>query len=207
MTLAQVLTYTLIAEVFAEQLACKTQLHMALWEGTIAVRMLQPMSLVGQFGADMAGRWCFGLLFFSLPLLIAAPLLGVDAAPAGVGAALAFGLSMLLAISVGLAIEFIFGGLVVALEESVWLINQVRDAVTVLLSGALLPLALLPWGLGNVFDWLPFASMASAPLRIYTGTGPTAPLLLAQCGWSVVLWPVAHWLWRRYRERLVGYGG
>ena len=36
MTLGAVLTYTLIAEVFGEQLTCRTQLDVALWEGTVA---------------------------------------------------------------------------------------------------------------------------------------------------------------------------
>jgi ABC-type uncharacterized transport system permease subunit len=83
---------------------------------------------------------------------------------------------------------------------------MLRGAILGVLSGALLPLAILPWGLGKVFDWLPFASMASAPLRIYTGTG-SWPVLLLQAGWAVVLWLVAAWLWRACRERLVGYGG
>jgi ABC-type uncharacterized transport system permease subunit len=116
-------------------------------------------------------------------------------------------LSLILAISVGLALEFIFGALVVALEQGVWVVSQVRVALTTILSGSLLPLALLPWGLGAVFGWLPFAAMASAPLRIYTGTGDPLPLLLVQAGWSAVLWPLAHWMWQANREKLVGYGG
>lgn len=202
-----VLTYTLFSEIFAEQLTCRTQLDMALWEGTVAVRLLQPNSLVAHVAAEMVGRWLPGLALFSLPLLLAAPLLGVNAAPAGSGAALLAALSLALAIAVGLALEFIFGGLVVALQENVWLISRIRGALLTLLSGALVPLALLPWGLGDVFQWLPFASMASAPLRIYTGTGPVATLLLTQAAWCAILWPAAGALWRRYRERLVGYGG
>ncbi|HOG46554.1 MAG TPA: ABC-2 family transporter protein, partial [Anaerolineae bacterium] len=82
-----------------------------------------------------------------------------------------------------------------------------RSAVTVLLTGAMVPLALLPWGIGDVFSWLPFAAMASAPLRIYTGTGPALALLAMQAAWSLVLWPLAHRLWQANRERLVCYGG
>lgn len=206
-TLASVLTYTLIAEVFAEQVTVRTRLDEALWEGSIATRMLQPMSMVGQFASDMCGQWSVGLCLFSLPLLVLAPLFGVDARPASPQAGGLFVLSLLLAVSVGLAVEFIFGGMVVALQENVWVISRVRNAVVTLLSGSLLPLALLPWGLGGVFAWLPFASMASAPLQIYTGTGEAARLLLVQVGWSLMLWPLARWLWVRHRERLVGYGG
>jgi ABC-2 type transport system permease protein len=207
MTLGTVLTYTFIAEVFGEQLTCRTQLDVALWEGTVATRFLQPMGLVGQFASDMCGRWLIGLGLFSLPLLLCAPLLGVNPLPASPGAAALFVPSLALAVSVGLALEFIFGGLVVASEQGVWVISRVRDAITTLLSGSLLPLALLPWGIGNVFAWLPFASMASAPLKIYTGTGDPLWLLPVQAGWSAVLWPAALWLWRANREKLVAYGG
>src|SRR5438270_1273577 len=36
MTIGSVLTYTLIAEVFGEQLACQTGIDEAIWDGTIA---------------------------------------------------------------------------------------------------------------------------------------------------------------------------
>src|SRR4029078_56355 len=77
LTLDVVLTYTLIAEVFAEQLTPRTDLTNALWDGSGAPAMLQPISLFGQFSAEMFGRWLFGLGIFSVPLLLVAPLLGV----------------------------------------------------------------------------------------------------------------------------------
>ncbi len=97
--------------------------------------------------------------------------------------------------------------LAIRLNAGVWVVSYFRDAVGALLSGALLPLALMPWGLGRVFAWLPFASMASAPLRIYTGTGPAVALLLGQLFWAVVLWPLAAYAWSRSRERMVSMGG
>ena len=207
MTLASVLTYTLIAEVFASQLSPRTELDTAFWNGAIASRMLQPIGIFGQFSAEVFGRWLFEFGVFSVPLLLLAPLLGVNPLPAGAGAAGLFVLSLALAISVGLAIEFVFGGLLVILQLPHWAVSQVRSAVTTLLSGAIVPLALLPQGVGAIFAWLPFASMASAPLKIYTGTGEPIGLLALQAGWSIALWPLAHWLWRASRERMVAYGG
>jgi ABC-2 type transport system permease protein len=207
MTLEAVLTYTLIAEVFAGQLSPRTELDMALWNGSIVGRMTQPLNMFGQFTAELFGRWLFEFGVFSLPLLLCAPLLGVDPRPASLGAAGLFLVSLALAISVGLAIEFVFGGLLVLLALPLWAVGQMRSAITTLLSGALVPLALLPPGVGAVFAWLPFAAMASAPLRIYTGTGDPLELLALQAGWSLLLWPLAHWLWRAGRERMVAYGG
>jgi ABC-type uncharacterized transport system permease subunit len=207
MTLGAVLTYTLIAEVFHDQLACRTALPNEFWEGTITTRLLQPLGIVAHFVADMCGRWAVALALFSAPLLLVAPLLGVDPRPASTMAGVLFVPSVALAVAVGLALEFFFLALTLALEQPVWLIERLRTAITAVLSGAVLPLALLPWGLGGVFAWLPFASMAAAPLQIYTGTGAPLTLLLIQAGWAVVLWPLALWLWRANRERLVGYGG
>lgn len=207
MTLGAVLTYTLISETFAEQLSGQTQLTTELWNGSIASRLLLPMSMVEHYAADMCGRWLVDFALFSCPLLVLSPLFGVNPLPASFAAGATFVLSLVLAISVGLALDFFFVGLAIALEQTIWIISRMRAAITTLLSGALIPLALLPWGLGNVFAWLPFASMASAPLRIYTGTGDPLPLLLVQAGWSIVLWPLTLWLWRANREKLVGYGG
>jgi ABC-2 type transport system permease protein len=207
LTMGAVLTYTLIAEVFGEQLACRAGIEDAFWEGTVVTRFLRPMGAVGQFASEMAGRWAFTFCTFSLPLLLLAPALGVNPAPASLASGALFVVSLALAVSIGLALEFLFAALMVALELSVWLIGNFRAAVGTLLSGALLPLALLPWGLGHVFAWLPFASMASAPLRIYTGTGSPPLLMAVQAGWALLLWPVAGWLWRANRERMVSHGG
>lgn len=207
MTLASVLTYTLIAEVFAEPLACRTELAFAFWDGSIATRYLRPFGLFAQFAAEAAGRWGVGLAAFSLPLLLLSPLFGVDPRPTGAVAAALFAVSLILAVFVGLALELIFAALAIGFEIEVYALYRLRAAITVLLSGAALPLALLPWGLGKVFEWLPFASMASAPLRLYTGTGSPIRLLAIQAGWVVILWPLAQWLWRLYRERMVSYGG
>ena len=205
--LATVLCYALLAEVFADQLYVRTTLADAFWQGTIAQHFLRPMALVPQFAAEMLGGWCVNLLFFSLPLLLAAPLLGVDPRPASAGAAALCAVSLCLGIAVGLAFEFITAALTVALEQPVWLVFYVRQAISVVLSGAVIPLALLPWELGRVLEWLPFASVAWAPLAIYTGMGDPPRLLALQLFWAAVLWPLAGWLWRANREKVVGYGG
>ncbi len=207
MSLPMVLTYTLIANVFASQLNPRTKLDSVLWNGSIVGNMLQPLNIFGQFIADMFGKWLFELCMFSLPLLLISPLLGVQPFPASVRAGLLFGLSLTLGIIVGLAIEFVFNTLLVVWQLPHWAMMQMRSALTTLLSGALLPLALLPPAFGQVFAWLPFASMASAPLQIYVGMGDATSLLLIQLFWAVLLWLLAIWLWRIGREHMVSYGG
>jgi ABC-2 type transport system permease protein len=140
------LTYTLIAEAFADPLNARTDLDTALWEGSIATRFLRPLGLFAQFVAETVGRWLFGFGVFSLPLLLLAPLLGVNPLPASIVHGLLFVPSLALAVSVGLALEFIFAAIIVRMESSVWAVNRMRAAVNTLLSGAIVPLPLLPWG-------------------------------------------------------------
>jgi len=206
-TLPSVLTYTLVAAAFADQLDVRTELGETIWSGTVVNRYLQPIGMVGLYAAEALGAWAFRFATFSLPLLVLSPLFGVDPWPASLTHGLLFLISLALGVTVGLAIEFIFGALLIAWAENIWAIWSLRDAIGALLSGALLPLALYPWGLGELFQWLPFAAMASSPLRIYTGTGQPATLLLSQVAWALVLWPFAQWFWRRNRERMAGLGG
>jgi ABC-2 type transport system permease protein len=207
MTLSTTLTYTLIQEVFAEQLLPRTNIEWALHDGGIVMRFLQPLDLVSQFMAHMVGGWVFGLAFFSLPLLLMAPWLGVNPAPVSVLAGALFLVSVIYTIAIGVAFDFIFAALLTHFEGSAYMVGRVRVAISLMLSGALVPLALLPWNLGAILQWLPFASLASAPLRIYTGTGDPRLLLALQVAWAVVLWVLARRLWQHYREQLVSYGG
>jgi len=207
MSLGEVLTYTLVAELFAEQFACRIGLEDSLWDGNVATRFARPMSLVEQFTSETVGKWAVGWVLCSIPLLLAAPLLGVDPWPASVAAGLLFAVSMVLSVSIGLALEFIMGALLVWFQLSPWSINRTRDAIAALVSGRVIPLALLPWGLGRAFEWLPFAAAVSAPLRIFIGAGDPLCLLAVQAAWAIGLWPVALWMWRANRQRLAGYGG
>lgn len=207
MDLPALLTYTLIAEVFGRQLTNRSTIDEALWEGSIAHRFLRPIGIYGQFIAEMVGDWIPGLLLFSLPLLLLAPWLGIDPLPASWPLMAWFGVSLVLAVAVGVAFDVIFAACMVYLENSVYAMQQIRNALTLLLSGAVIPLALFPWQLDHYLQWLPFAALASAPLRVYTGTGDPYLLIGLQAGWCVVLWPLAHALWCHNRERLVSHGG
>ncbi|HEU5315414.1 MAG TPA: ABC-2 family transporter protein [Chloroflexota bacterium] len=207
LSLGALLTYTLIAQVFAPQLDVTTRIEDAMWEGTLTGRFLQPMGLVANFTSELLGTWAMVFLTFSAPLLLLAPALGVDPRPASPLHGLLFVASLALAATLGVAVDFIFCGIAGAIGQNIWLIKYVRTGLMTILSGVLLPLQFLPWGLGDVFAWLPFASMASAPLRVYTGTGDAAWLIPLQAAWCVALWPVASWIWSANRERLAFHGG
>lgn len=202
-----VLAYALLGEVFAPQLNVLTPIQGSLWNGAIAGRFTWPMPLATQFAAEMIGDWAVPFLLVSVPLLVLSPVLGVDALPASGLRLGLFCVSLAAGIAVGLAIDMAYTVVTVRLGISVWLLDPLRGVVQALLSGAWVPLALLPFHLGAVFDWLPFAAAASAPLRIYVGTGDPLQLIALQGAWLIVLALVVREAWRRSREKVALYGG
>jgi ABC-2 type transport system permease protein len=207
MPLASVLTYTLLAEVFADLLAVRTGLWVAFWQGTIVGHFTRPMSVVAQFASVAAGSFALHFALFSVPLLAIAPWVGVELRPASAAAGALLPASLALAVAVGLALDFLFVGLGVALELPAFLFHSVRTAIAGVLGGSLVPLALYPAGIGAALEWLPFASLAWAPLAIYVGASAPGRLLALQVAWAAALWPLVLWLWRANREKLVAHGG
>lgn len=205
--LSALLTYTVVAEAFAHAIHLQTGLAQAFWDGSLVHSFLRPAGVVRQFAAESSGRAAFDFLLFSLPLLLGAACFGIRVLPTSFASALLFGASLVLSVAVGLAIEFIAGAIAMTSEQPIWLIENVRRTLSRSLSGAVLPLAILPFGLGDAFAWLPFAATAWAPLAIYTGMEDATRLIALQFAWAIVLWPLALGLWHWNREKVVAYGG
>ncbi len=205
--LSKLLTYTLISEIFAQQIACRTELETSFWNGSITTRFLRPLNIFTQFTWEMLGTWTVGFCFFSLPLFLCGPLLGVNPFPSDIYCGGMFLVSIILAVMVGLAIEYLFAASAIWLGCHPYIINRVRSALGALLSGAVIPLALFPWGLGRFLSWLPFAATGSIPLRIYTGDHDFLSLLSAQIFWAVLLWLFVNRFWESQREKMLLVGG
>jgi ABC-2 type transport system permease protein len=205
--LGAVLTYSLVAEVFSAQLNVRTPIGAALWNGTIATRFTWPMPLATQYAAEMVGDWALPMVLVSAPLLLLAPLLGVDPLPASAANLALFPVSLGLAMAIGIAIDMASTVLIARIDLGPWVLNAARAVVHAICSGAWVPLALLPFHLGSLFAWLPFASAASAPLRIYTGTGDPLPLLALQLAWVIALTVAVRVAWNVSREKVALYGG
>jgi|GEM_PF-148010 len=215
LSLDQLLTYTLLAAIFGEQLNVLTPATTAFWEGAIISRYMRPLPVLAQLMAETVGSWLPGLLLYSVPTLIIAASAGLNPgiaflANAGTGfpaRGLLFLISLLLAMALGFAMDFIFASLVIYVKNASYQAYQIRRAIVSLFSGALIPFTLLPWGMGRVFELLPFGSTASAPLLIFVGTGNPARLICLQIIWNLIFWAAALILFRRSEERLVSYGG
>ena len=203
MSLEQMLSYTFVGGLLADLLVVKTPASGWLSEGVLLKLYGRPISVLGQLTALTAGGWMPMLLLFSLPTALLAPLLGVRLLPASPY----FFVSLLLCISLGFAVDVLFACLSIKLRNMSWLVSRIRMAIVSLLSGTVIPIRLLPFGLAEAMQYQPFASLGGAPLSVFVGTGDARQILLLQMVWNVALWPIALFVFRKSQEGMVSYGG
>ena len=208
MTLDALLTYTLMASALRQQFEIVSPATSALWEGSIVGRYLRPVGVIASLVAETIGRWWIPVfLFYSLPLLLLAPFFGISPLPASAGSFFLFLPSLALSVIVGFSLDLMFAALAIRLKNGCWAAMMVREALSSLLSGAVIPFALFPGALGRFLALTPFGAIASAPLSIYLGAENALQLLALQLFWAAALALCARRIFRRSEERMVSYGG
>lgn len=203
MTSAQMLTYTYVSTLLTDMLTVKTPASGWLSEGVLLKLYGRPIPVLGQLVAITVGGWVPMLVLFTIPMIAVAPFVGVNILPASP----LFPLSLLLCISLGFAVDFLFACLSIKLRNMSWLIGRIRLAIVSLLSGTIIPIKLLPFGVGEALKYQPFASLGGAALSVFTGTADAENIVLIQLLWNLILWPVALLTLQKSQEGMVSYGG
>ena len=203
LTLNQVYVYTILSTVLAPMLDVRTPASGWLHDGSVLKLYLRPSALFAQLAAHTVGGWVLPLAVLSLPVTAAALLSGVNLVPASFW----FFPSLLLTVSLGFAVDYLFACLVIRLNNLEWIVHDMRQSLTALFSGSVIPFAALPWGLGRILALTPLGSLAGGPLSIYAGLADPGTVIAAQLFWNLLLWPLALWRFAANRERMVSYGG
>jgi ABC-2 type transport system permease protein len=203
LTLNQVCVYTILSTVLAPMLDVRTPASGWLHDGSLLGLYLRPRGLFAQLAAHTVGGWALPLAVLSLPVTGVALLCGVDLRPASFW----FLPSLALTVSLGFAVDYLFACLLIRLNNLEWVVHDMRQSLTALFSGSVIPFAALPWGLGRVLALTPLGALAGGPLSLYVGLADPVTILGAQLFWNAVLWPLALWRFSVMRERMVSYGG
>ncbi len=203
MTLEQLYAYTVLSTALSPLLNVYTPASGWLHDGAMLGLYQRPVGIFAQLAAHTVGGWGMRLCCLSLPVMVIAALCGIDLTPRS----LWFFLSLPLAVAEGFAVDFLFACLLIRLRNLEWCVHCLREALTALFTGSLIPFAALPWGLGELLQLSPLGTLAGAPLAIYTGLGDVSVLVPAQIFWNLILWPLALWCFRASQERMVSYGG
>ena len=183
-------------------------IHEKVREGTIALDLARPVGLIGQLVWRQIGLTAALVPFLAvaLPAALVVGGLQLPASPeAGalyaVSLALGYGVSVVIAILLGLVVFWTFE------SHGVFAIYQF---VNRFFAGALVPLWFFPDQLRSVAELLPFQTQAYLPLSIYVGraTGTDALRGIAvQAFWILALYLLTAALWRKAMRRVVVQGG
>ncbi|HEV2890536.1 MAG TPA: ABC-2 family transporter protein [Frankiaceae bacterium] len=176
---------------------------LAIGNGSIAVEMLRPASVLGVRVMTELGR--------SLPRLVVCLVAGsalalvTGGAPPSVAALALVPFALVLAIACNTVSMYAFAGAGFWLRDtrSAWFLYQ---KLVFLLGGMLLPLQVLPHALERAAHLMPFMAMAYVPARL--ASGHVEPeLLLVQAFWLVVLGLLATRVFAAGERRIATVGG
>jgi ABC-2 type transport system permease protein len=185
------------------------QINFETRQGTLAMRLLRPISPLWAYAAENLGAMPMRLLVAVPVALLSVFAIGREAVPQT-----AWGWPLLLvAIFGGWLITFLanvaIGTMVFYMESS----QKLMDVYLVLFfvfSGYMYPVELFPPALRAVADWLPFRYQIGFPVEVMTGAhglAETLTLLARQWGWILVLGTFSFSMWRRGVRRFAAYGG
>ena len=177
--------------------------------GDIAIDLVRPVDYQALRLSDSLGLFLAEVILINLPVYIICVLaFGIDppvSLEAAVGFLISLGGAFLIAFSVNYLISL----------TSFWTfellgIRFAQKALTEILAGTIIPLALFPGWLRTVALWLPLQGMAHVPLSIYVGSieGPDIWLEIAkQLCWATGMVLLTRLIWLRAIRSIVIQGG
>ena len=118
-------------------------------------------------------------------------------------------LSIILGIFINFYYSYIFG-LISFKITNMWGLSQIMQAITNLLSGALIPIAFFPKWAQSINSFLPFSSAIYTPSMIYLGKISGVDILFAlglQLFWAIVLMIISRKMWKVLIKGLTILGG
>lgn len=160
------------------------------------VSMLSNNFVYGLFAALLT--IIFALFFWKYLLFLSDPL---------------YWLFFLVSIILGFCLAFLFGTclcLTAFWVEDIGGLQRVQQLLITLLSGALVPLDLLPENLSKLFPWLPYRYMLSFQAEIYLQRLQVQEILAGVAGmvvWCLFFLGLCHLMWQMGIKRYTAYGG
>ncbi len=203
MSVAQLLSYTYVNVLLTDMMVVNT--YLTKWNYDIkSVEMFtRPLPVFGQVISRTVGGWMPMLILFSLPLFLAAPVLGIRILPVTLWVVPSLALSL----SLGFAFEFLFFCVTIRLRNAAWVTSVIRNAVASFFSGTVIPFQILPFGMDRWIRYQPFGSMGGAFLSLYVGSAGAMDVISIQIFWNIVMWTGAVIWFQKSRERMVSFGG
>jgi ABC-2 type transport system permease protein len=177
-------------------------------DGSIATDLLRPLDPQRYWLAHDLGRAPYHLLFRGLPPFILGALVFDLHYPSPLDA-LAFVVSLLLAVVISFGFRFIYNSV------AFWLLDfrgvvTLSTTIVVFFSGMAIPLRFMPHALRELCYALPFGSVIQTPVDVWLGKRAGAALvgvLALQAFWAIALLGMGRLVLRRATRKVVVQGG
>lgn len=177
--------------------------------GDVAVDLCRPYDFQAWWLAVHYGKAPFFFVFRGVPIFLLGALVFDLQTPPDVAVAVAFLVSVTLAVGVAGAYGFIVQ------SSAFWLLDvrgphQLAWITAMFFSGTYLPIVLFPTWLEAVARALPFASMMQLPVEVFLGhhrAGAVLAVLAVQAGWLLGLVALGRLVLARATHRVVVQGG
>jgi len=219
MTLRQAIDYVWLGQALLTLLPWSgdPEIGRMVRSGDVAYERLRPLDTYAFWYARAMARRTATPLLRAIPMVVTAgvllPVFGAAewglSAPAGMGAAALFMVSLVLVIALSSAVSTLGDVLTVATLSDRG-VNTLIGPLVIVFSGSLIPLPLFPEWLQPLLRFQPFAGLLDIPLRIYSGhlVGLSALEGLArQAVWVVLLIMLGRAFMARGMARLQAQGG
>ena len=215
LTLEQILAWAVASTLMDSLLAMRLDEELAsrIERGDIVFDLMRPTDLAAQLLGRSLGATAFiagsQVAPAAVVLALVAAAGGPMPGPAGAAALVGFAVSLLLAYVIKFALLFgtsMIGFWTMKMDTWTWLL----DIALAVLSGAFVPLWLLPDPVRFVVEWLPFGQIYHTPLSVYVGRleGTDAVAAVArQLVWLPLLWLAARGMLSLARRKVLIQGG
>lgn len=210
---SEMMTYNIIVRVVQYTIFINPHWYISdgIQNGSIAMSLIKPIRYETQLFFQGLGDILISFLFFVIPLII---LSGAGALFLQLDIPIAwhhigfFALALLLALFINYFISFIFGTILFFTINSfgIW---QLKEAIELIFSGSLIPLAFFPSWLYTIAMVLPFAQARYLPVLILMDKTMDGPWLTlgVQLLWAVGLGIVSKVFWKKAIHRITIQGG
>jgi ABC-2 type transport system permease protein len=206
-----VVTYTFVGQGFLATtgLFGQSEISDRIRTGNIVSDLYRPLHFQAYWASRDLGRAAFQAVFRGIPpFLVGAAVFHLRLPPHPV-TAMAFVVSLLLAIEVGFAYGFLVS------LTAFWLVDtrgpaQLAVLVMQFFSGAIVPVSFFPGALHALAGVLPFASILQLPIEVFLGLHSglgLAAVLARQLLWVIVLMSLNELVAARALRRVVVQGG
>lgn len=177
--------------------------------GLIGLELLKPINFHSVLMAETLGNVIFKVLTNYLPALVLS-IIFLDILPAaGVTEFILFFISICIGFgvlwSISLTVQMLAFWII-----NVWSIATLKNAIVMVLSGALIPVWFMPSAMQSLLNYTPFKSIYFTPIQIYlgnTGVYETLTNILIQVVWLLIIYSFSLILWQFGKKKIIVQGG